>query len=131
MRGAHGRLYFAPEYATANASAVIARAVLQAAAERSPTERLQYLEVEEPETSRRSFDLNLYNAKMQVRDIHGLLLRMREQYSVRPGQFQALYDQINGMVLGHLAGGMHRNGRDFFNVYYGAVGLPRFNERLQ
>ena len=113
------------------ASAVIARAVLQAAAERSPTERLQYLEVEEPETSRRSFDLNLYNAKMQVRDIQGLLLRMREQYSVRPGQFQALYDQINGMVLGHLAGGIHRDGRDFFNVYYGAVGLPRFNERLQ
>ena len=36
-----------------------------------------------------------------------------------------------GMLLGHLAGGVHRDGRDFFNVYYGATGLPRFNERLR
>jgi tryptophan halogenase len=113
------------------ASAAVARAVLHAAVERAPAERLQYLEVEEPETSRRSFDLNLYNAKMHVRDIHSLLLRLRQEYGVRPGQFQALYDQIQGMVLGHLAGGVHRDGKDFFNVYYGAMGLPRFNERLQ
>jgi len=113
------------------ASVAVARAVLQAAAERAPAEKLQYLEVEEPQTSRRSFDLNLYNAKLHVRDIQSLLLRLREQYSVRPGQFQALYDQIKGMLLGHLAGGVHRDGRDFFNVYYGATGLPRFNERLQ
>ena len=113
------------------ASVAVARAVLQAAAERAPAEKLQYLEVEEPQTSRRSFDLNLYNAKLHVRDIQSLLLRLREQYSVRPGQFQALYDQIKGMLLGHLAGGVHRDGRDFFNVYYGAMGLPRFNERLR
>jgi tryptophan halogenase len=113
------------------ASAAVARAVLQAAAERAPAEKLQYLEVEEPETSRRSFDLNLYNSNMHVRDIQSLLLRLREQYGIRPGQFQALYDQIKGMRLGHLAGGVHRDGRDFFNVYYGATGLPRFNGRLQ
>jgi tryptophan halogenase len=113
------------------ASAVVARAVLQAAAERAPAEKLQYLEVEEPQTARRSFDLNLYNGTMHVRDIQSLLLRLREQYGIRPGQFQALYDQIKGMRLGHLAGGVHRNGRDFFNVYYGATGLPRFNGRLQ
>jgi tryptophan halogenase len=113
------------------ASAVVARAVLQAAAERAPAEKLQYLEVEEPQTSRRSFDLNLYNGTMHVRDIQSLLLRLREQYGIRPGQFQALFDQIKGMRLGHLAGGVHRNGRDFFNVYYGATGLPRFNGRLQ
>jgi tryptophan halogenase len=113
------------------ASATVARAVLQAATERGPAERLQYLEVEEPETSRRSFDLNLYNAQMHVRDIQSLLQRLREQYSIRPGQFQALYDQIKGMALGHLAGGVHRNGQDFFNVYYGATGLPKFNDRLR
>jgi hypothetical protein len=112
------------------ASVAVARAVLQAAAERAPAEKLQYLEVEEPQTSRRSFDLNLYNSTMHVRDIQSLLLRLREQYGIRPGQFQALYDQIKGMRLGHLAGGVHRDKRDFFNVYYGATGLPRFNGRL-
>jgi hypothetical protein len=30
-----------------------------------------------------------------------------------------LYDQIKTRRFGHLAGGVHRNGKDFFNVYYG------------
>jgi tryptophan halogenase len=113
------------------ASLDIARALLRLAVERAPAERLQYLEVEEPETARRSFDLNVYNAKFQVKEIYSLLQQMRELYGIRPGQFQALYDQIKGMSLGHLAGGVHRNGKDFFNLYYGAVGLPKFNEKIR
>ena len=31
-------------------------------------------------------------------------------------------------ALGHLAGGVHRNGKDFFNLYYGVTGLPHFHE---
>ena len=42
--------------------------------------------------------------------------------------FQALYDQIKMKALGHLAGGVHRNGKDFFNLYYGVTGLPHFHE---
>ncbi len=111
-------------------SEAIARALLHLAAGQAPAEHLQYLEVEEPETARRSFDLNVYNAKFQVKDIQGLLQQMRTRFAIRPGQFQALYDQIKGMPLGHLAGGVHRNGKDFFNLYYGAVGLPKFNGKL-
>ena len=55
-----------------------------------------------------------------------LLGQMREMFDLRPGQWQALYDQIKGKALGHLAGGVHRDGRPFFNVYYGVVGLPHF-----
>jgi tryptophan halogenase len=113
------------------ASQEIARSLLRQAVERAPAERLQYLEVEEAETERRSFDLNVYNAKLQVKDIASLLQQMRELFAIRPGQFQALYDQIKGMSLGHLAGGVHRNGKDFFNLYYGAVGLPKFNDKLR
>jgi tryptophan halogenase len=114
-----------------SASQDIARSLLRLAVERAPAERLQYLEVEEPETARRSFDLNVYNAKFQVKEIHSLLQQMREMFAIRPGQFQALYDQIKAMSLGHLAGGVHRNGKDFFNLYYGAVGLPKFNDKLR
>ena len=108
----------------------IARSLLQLATAKVAAERLQYLEVEEAENARRSFDLNVYNAGLHIRDVHDLLYRMREHFAVRPGQFQALYDQIKVMPLGHLAGGVHRNGKDFFNVYYGAVGLPHFNKQL-
>ncbi|OGT79834.1 MAG: hypothetical protein A3H91_09215 [Gammaproteobacteria bacterium RIFCSPLOWO2_02_FULL_61_13] len=112
------------------ASIDIARAVLRSAAARAPAEQLQYLEVEE-ENGRHSFDLNVYNAALLLKDIQEPLIAMRERFAVRPGQFQALYDQVKTRSLGHLAGGVHRNGEDFFNVYYGVSGFPRFNERLR
>jgi tryptophan halogenase len=110
------------------ASLAIARAVLALAAGKVAAQKLQYLEVEEKGTGRRSFDLNVYNARLQVKDLQLLLHRMRELYAVRPGQFQALYDQIKMKLLGHLAGGVHRNGQDFFNLYYGVTGFPHFHE---
>ncbi len=106
----------------------LARQVLAIAAARAPAEQLQYLEVEEEGNGRRSFDLNLYNARMQVKDVQSVLYRMRDLHGVRPGQFQALYDQIKAKALGHLAGGVHRGGEDFFNLYYGVAGLPHFHE---
>jgi hypothetical protein len=44
---------------------------------------------------------------------------MRDLFSIRPGQFQAFFDQIRNQSAGHLAGGIHRDGRNFFNVYHG------------
>ena len=108
----------------------IARELLHLAAARAPAERLQYLEVQEAQNGRRSFDLNVYNASLELRDAQHLLARMREHFGVRPSEFQALYDQIKGRSFGHLAGGVHRDGADFFNVYYGVSGFPRFSERL-
>lgn len=113
------------------ASLALAKAVLDLTKGRVATEQLQYLEVEEAENARRSFDLNLYDARLQVGDMQHLLHRMREHFNVRPGQLQALYDQIKGKTLGHLAGGVHRKGQDFFNIYYGVVGLPYFNKQLR
>lgn len=112
------------------ASIDLARAILRLAAERTPAEQLQYLEVEE-QNGRRSFDLNVYDAALQLKDAQAALFAMRERFEVRPGQFQALYDQVKTRALGHLAGGVHRNGEEFFNVYYGVSGFPRFNERFR
>jgi hypothetical protein len=109
----------------------LARAALNLGADRVAAETMQYLEVEEAENARRSFDLNLYNAKLQIKDLQPVLHRMREHFGVRPGQLQALYDQIKMKALGHIAGGMHRAGEDFFNIYYGVVGLPHFNRELR
>jgi len=98
-------------------SFAIAKAALALAGARIPAERLQYLEVQEA-NGRRSFDLNVYDAALQVKDLLPLLHRMREHYGVPPGRVQALYDQIKAQALGHVAGGVHRNGRDFFNIYF-------------
>jgi hypothetical protein len=87
-------------------------------------ERLRYLEVEEAENARRSFDLNLYDEGMKVQDIAEPLHGMRSHFGIRPGRFQLWYDQVAALSLGHLAGGIHRNSEDFFNLYYGAAALP-------
>jgi tryptophan halogenase len=113
------------------ASIELAREALALAGNRVAVERLQYLEVDEAENARRSFDLNLYDAKLLVKDMQALIFRMREHFSVRPGQLQALYDQIRTKPLGHLAGGVHRDGEDFFNVYYGVVDLPQSRSELR
>lgn len=97
----------------------ISREVLDMASGAMDPADLQYLEVREDGNARASYDLNIYNAGLQVKDAQPQLARMRDHFGIRPGQFQALYDQIKGRVLGHLAGGTHRNGRDFFNVYHG------------
>jgi tryptophan halogenase len=101
-------------------SAGIARALLELASQRAPGAHLQYLEVDEPGNARRSFDLNVYDAKLRVHDIQPQLAALRDAYGVRPGQFQALYDQVKGRALGHVAGGVHRDGGEFFNIYHAA-----------
>jgi hypothetical protein len=98
-----------------------ARSVLMRAAERLAPERLLYLEVTEAGQPRRSFDLNVYDAKLQVRDLQAELFALRDQFAIGPSRFQALYDQIKGQRFGHLAGGIHRDGQPFFNVYFGAA----------
>lgn len=107
--------------AGSGASFAIAQAVLKLANERVPTQRLQYLEVTEDGSPRRSFDINLYDAQLLVRDLQPMLYAMRDHFSVRPGQFQAVYDQVKSRSMGHLAGGLHRDGKHFFNVYFGVA----------
>lgn len=97
----------------------IAHSVIALAAERMPERDIHYLEIEEEGNARRSYSINFYDADLLLRDLYPMLSRMRRQYDVPPGRFQVLYDQIKTRRFGHLAGGVHRNGKDFFNVYYG------------
>ena len=96
-----------------------AQAVLGLAAARVEPARLQYLEVAEEGNPRRSFDLNLYDAGLAVRDAQAPLARLREHFALRPGQYQALYDQVRARSFGHFACGVHRDGAPFATVYYG------------
>lgn len=106
-------------YGSRAESLALALDAIELADRRMPVENLQYLEVTEDDNARTSFDLNLYDTGLRLRDLQSLLTRLRERYGIRPGQFQALYDQIKSRPAGHLAGGTHRDGRDFFTVYYG------------
>jgi tryptophan halogenase len=112
------------------ACAAFALNALELAGARVGAEKLQYLEVREDDTGRCSFDLNVYEAGLQVKDLQPQLNNLRDHFAIKPGGFQAIFDQIRLHSLGHIAGGVHRNGEEFFNLYHGVESFPRFNAEL-
>ncbi len=80
---------------------------------------LRYLEVTEDNSPRKSFDLNLYDARLQIKHLSPFFARMGRHYAIPTEQFEALLGPNKSRVIGHVAGGTHRGGEDFFNVYYG------------
>jgi hypothetical protein len=99
-------------------SFALASEVVENAAAR-PGHEISYLEVTEEATGRRSFDLNVYDAGLRVADLEGVLARMCVHFGIDLERFGALYHDIKDQRFGHLAGGVHRQGEDFFNIYYG------------
>lgn len=93
--------------------------ILGAASRRIPTEDMLYLEVEEDGTSRRSFDLNVYRAGFAVSALERFLGPLCGHYAIAPDCFQQAYAGIESLPLGHVAGGVDRQGRDFFTIYFG------------
>ncbi|MCG8451268.1 MAG: 2OG-Fe dioxygenase family protein, partial [Pirellulales bacterium] len=97
----------------------IAQQVLEMAASRMPPGSLRYLEVKEDGNLRRSFDLNVYDAVLSLATMEELLARLSRHFDIPRHPFESFYCQIRPEVLGHVASGVHRDGRDFFTFYYG------------
>jgi hypothetical protein len=97
----------------------IARDFALLATERVGREGVRYMEVSEEGNVRRSFDLNIYSAGLTLGDILPALSRIAAYFAIPDAQLGSLLEPIQPLSLGHLAGGIHRTGEDFFNVYYG------------
>ena len=100
----------------------IARALIAAVSEKMAGTDIVYVEVNEENNHRRSFDINVYKADLQLRDIYPQLAEMIRHYSISPEEFHAFYEPVKNKVLGHIAGGINREGKDFFTVYFGVEG---------
>jgi hypothetical protein len=88
-----------------------------------------YLDVTEEGNPRRSFDINVYRANLQIQEIYPLLSMLCRRHAIPFDPFHSLYDRIKEKRLGHLAAGVDREGKDFFTIYYGVEGV--FGERSQ
>ena len=103
-------------------SLAIAEGILTAASSRIPHHDILYLEVSEENNPRRSFDINMYRAALELRELHPFLTEMCQHYSISSETFRALYHQVKTKIFGHLSGGIDREGKDFLTVYYGVEG---------
>jgi hypothetical protein len=111
-----GEVYSARD-AAAPRQAVLAMA--EAASRRTSPGRMLYLEVSEDDNPRHSFDLNLYKAGLRVQDLDAWAPEIWAHYELPADRFRQVYDCARPLALGHIAGGVDREGHDFLTIYYG------------
>jgi hypothetical protein len=97
----------------------ITKGIIEAVLRVIPPYDILYMEVDEENSLRKSFDVNMYRAKLPLRELKPWLSQMGRHFAIPPEQFSALYDGVQGKTFGHIAGGIDREGRDFVTVYYG------------
>lgn len=80
-----------------------------------------YLEVTEKDNPRRSFDINMYRANLQMRRLKPFLETIFRHYGISEDTFSQLYEKVKTRTFGHISGGIDRNGKDFLSIYYGVT----------
>ncbi|MFC7297142.1 hypothetical protein [Herminiimonas aquatilis] len=99
----------------------IAKAIITHAARKVSTTELLFVEVQEENTPRLSFDINLYETGITVSDLQPLLLKLCEHYAIGKKEFDTLLTRTGKDLAGHLSGGTDRNGNTFLTTYHARV----------
>jgi hypothetical protein len=95
-----------------------ASAVIRRAASANPKATFLYVEASEEGNPRKSFDVNLYKAGLRVADIQVELQGLAPHFGIPAQDLDAWLPRIGACPLGHLAGGVDKDGRDFMTTYY-------------
>lgn len=97
----------------------IAKGIVEIALKVVPPYDILYMEVDEENNPRKSFDINMYRARLPLRELKPCLSQMGRHYAIPSEEFSALYEGVQDKTFGHIAGGIDREGKDFVTVYYG------------
>lgn len=88
-----------------------------------PAAAVQVLEVVEEE-GRRSYDVNVSDAHLTVGDVRHELEALGRAVGADAAAVTAALAARSNERLGHVAGGVHRDGREFVTIYHGAGPWP-------
>jgi len=83
-------------------------------------DEIYYLDVTEEKSRRRSFDINVYRADLKLKALYPVFSKIYQHYAIPAKQFHSLYNPVRTSRFGHLSGGIDREGKDFFTLYFGA-----------
>jgi len=106
-----------PNHSNAQAHS-ITKKIITTASNKTNARSLKYLEVTEDNNSRKSFDINLYDAGLKTHDIYAELIAMQEHYKIDATKFHDFYNSIKQQEFGHLSGGVDKSNNDFMTFYY-------------
>ena len=96
----------------------VASEIIRFSASRAEPESFVYLEASEADNPRKSFDINLYQAGVELRSIYPMLAQLSRCYAISDTDLDELFETVSSRPLGHLSGGIDRQGKSFFTVYY-------------
>ena len=103
----------------------LVRSILWIAAIRTDPKNFLYFEASEQNNPRSSFDINMYVADLRVAELYPVLLQICWHYAIPYREFNKHYEPLKTQKLGHLTGGMDRDGRDFLTLYFGEKGSTK------
>jgi hypothetical protein len=89
---------------------------------RTAASDLLFMEVAEENTPRRSFDLNLYDAGLAVMDAAPFAEALARYFELSETYLPLSTADFSRERLGHISGGLARDGRGFLTLYYGSRG---------
>lgn len=81
------------------------------------------LQIEEEGSDRKSWDWNVYDHALRLREVQDRLLAVAEAIVTPRESVQCWLNENADEVLGHLACGKGRDGQPFLTIYYGAASL--------
>jgi hypothetical protein len=103
----------------------IATSLVDIVSRRISAQNILYLDVVDDKGRRRSFDMNLYGANFQLKEIYPLLQEALQHYSIPAQKFHPLYNTLRSMRFGHLSGGIGSGGDDFLTIYFGIESIRK------
>lgn len=77
------------------------------------------LDVSEPESVRRSFDINLYDFSLRIGELEDLLKELFHRFLIPSESLGLFLEQNSDRILGHVSGGINRTGEPFITLYFG------------
>ncbi len=98
-----------------------ARKLLDTATARMGEGQVFFMEVEEEGNRRRSFDINVYDAALDFAQVGPMMSKIWPHFRIPEERWRPILASARSQPLGHLSGGIGRDGKEFLSLYFGVT----------
>lgn len=100
------------------------QSLIRQAMRAAPRSSFLYVEVQEGDSARQSYDVNLYKSGLSVRDTRPIIQALGQHFDIPSAELDGLLDDIASHPLGHVSGGCDRQGQEFTTIYHEIAPQP-------
>lgn len=100
-----------------NAASRAAHQIVALAMDKCPGRTLDLVEVSDSDSARISFDVNLYDTGLRLRELSPVIEELATAFAVED-DYQRVIRSTSDHIAGHLSGGLDRSGKPFLTIYH-------------